>query len=92
LRSIFGVCLQQDILFDDLNPKEYLLYFGKIKGLSSEALLSVVKKLLIEVQLFESGFTASKHLSGGEKRKLCIAIALIGNTEQQIKTFFLLLR
>jgi ATP-binding cassette subfamily A (ABC1) protein 5 len=66
LRSKFGVCLQQDILFDDLNPIEHLLYFGKIKGLSSEALLSVVTKLLIEVQLFESGFTASKYLSGGE--------------------------
>jgi ATP-binding cassette subfamily A (ABC1) protein 5 len=79
LRSMFGVCLQQDILFDDLNAEEHLKFFGAMKGIRNEILNSEVNKLLSEVQLFDDRLTPSKSLSGGQKRKLCIAIALIGN-------------
>jgi ABC-type multidrug transport system ATPase subunit len=34
---------------------------------------------LKSVDLFDSRTTLSKDLSGGQKRKLCIAIALIGD-------------
>ena len=79
LRQMFGVCLQQDILFDELNSEEHLNFFAQIKGVPKESLKSEVIKLLTEVQLFDDRLTASKKLSGGQKRKLCVAIALIGN-------------
>lgn len=52
LRSMFGVCLQQDILFDDLNAQEHLQFFGGMKGipfdkLTSEVLYFIKLKFLI---------------------------------------------
>ena len=79
LRQMFGVCLQQDILFNELNSEEHLTFFAQIKGVPKQSIDLEVNKLLNEVQLFEDRMTASTKLSGGQKRKLCIAIALIGN-------------
>ncbi|XP_054155382.1 cholesterol transporter ABCA5-like [Oppia nitens] len=81
LRKMFGVCLQQDILFDHLNAVEHLEFFAKIKGTDSKQVKSEVIRLLTEVQLYDDRKTPSKKLSGGQKRKLCVAIALIGDSK-----------
>ena len=79
LRSMFGVCLQENILFDELDSEEHLSFFGQMKGLNASSLKKELKELLIDVDLYENRFTSSKDLSGGQKRKLCIAIALIAS-------------
>lgn len=80
LRKMFGVCLQQDILFDELNAEEHLNFFAQIKGVPKQSLELEVNKLLNEVTLNDDRHTPSKKLSGGQKRKLCVAIALIGDS------------
>ena len=41
---------------------------------------SAIDELLRDVLLFEKRHSIASHLSGGEKRKLCVAIALIGSS------------
>eukprot|EP00732_Lithocolla_globosa_P000357 Lithocolla_globosa_v1_NODE_102_length_6350_cov_93.725179.p1 type:complete len:962 gc:universal NODE_102_length_6350_cov_93.725179:3330-445(-) len=74
-----GVCPQHDILWDDLTVEEHLLFYARLKGVSREEESAAVEKSLSSVSLggFRERFPPS--LSGGERRRLSIAIALIGN-------------
>lgn len=81
LRSMMGVCPQHNVLWDDLTVKEHLQYFGGIKGVSPEQLDSVVRTSIQEVGLVEKTNVVSGSLSGGQKRKLSVAIALIGDSK-----------
>lgn len=79
LRTMIGYCPQHNILFDDLTSREHLEYYGVIKGVQQDKLQQEVDSALKHVDLFDQGDTMSKQLSGGQKRKACVAIALIGN-------------
>lgn len=79
IRSMTGVCLQENILLDDLNAKEHFIIFARLKGIPENKIQSEVETMLCDVDLFENKLTPSKNLSGGQKRKLCVGIALIGN-------------
>ncbi|GFT61858.1 ATP-binding cassette sub-family A member 5 [Nephila pilipes] len=76
-----GVCPQENILHDELNPYEHLMLFGRLKGIPSSELKSKVTHLLSSFDLSSSQDTKSKVLSGGQKRKLCVSIAMIGDPE-----------
>ncbi|TPX73229.1 hypothetical protein CcCBS67573_g05503 [Chytriomyces confervae] len=66
-----GVCPQFDILWEDLT--------ARLKGVESGGEASAVEKSLEQVSLTALKHRLSKNLSGGEKRRLSIAIALVGN-------------
>ncbi|CAG8563001.1 1690_t:CDS:2 [Ambispora leptoticha] len=74
-----GVCPQHDILWDDLTVEEHLLFYARLKGIPAKDEPEVVKTALQQVRLEPFAGRLSKGLSGGEKRRLSIAIALIGN-------------
>lgn len=79
IRRMTGVCPQHDILFDDLTPKEHLFFTGALRGISEQTLESEVKKTLKDCDLFEMADQRVKYLSGGQKRKLSVGIAIIGD-------------
>lgn len=79
IRQITGVCPQQNVLFPYLTVKEHLSFFGKTKGLFGSQLCCAIEETLTEVGLSEKADVLSEALSGGMKRKLCLAMALIGN-------------
>ena len=79
-RNTLGICPQHDVLFDELTVKEHLNMFATFKGVS-ENLENEVNKTLIDFQLIENQNNLVKNLSAGEKRKLSIAIALVGGSE-----------
>ncbi|CAK1541868.1 unnamed protein product [Leptosia nina] len=79
IRQMIGVCPQQDVLFDLLSVKEHLKFFAAVKGIPSERIPDEVHKALSEVGLLDQIDVFSKHLSGGQKRRLSIAIAFIGD-------------
>lgn len=79
IRQITGVCPQHNVLFPSLTVSEHLLFFGCIKGLSGSKLHNDVDKVIAEVGLTEKRHVISSALSGGQKRKLSLAIALIGD-------------
>ncbi|KAG9143528.1 hypothetical protein Leryth_015949, partial [Lithospermum erythrorhizon] len=76
-----GVCPQHDIHWDTLSGREHLLFYGRLKNLGGAALHRDVEDLLKQVNLFDGGVAdklAGKY-SGGMKRRLSVAISLIGN-------------
>ena len=62
-----------------MHPQEHLQILGMIKGFSGKDLDDYVDYLmkLIELDLYKE--TQAGNLSGGNKRKLCLGMALIGN-------------
>ncbi|KAJ0173327.1 hypothetical protein K1T71_011503 [Dendrolimus kikuchii] len=79
IRQMIGVCPQQDVLFDLLSVKEHLQFFAAVKGIPRKRISEEIHKALSEVGLLDQAGVFSKHLSGGQKRKLSIAIAFIGD-------------
>lgn len=79
IRQITGVCPQQNVLFPYLTVKEHLVFFGKTKGFYGRKLDTAINDTLTEVGLSEKANVLSEALSGGMKRKLCLAMALIGD-------------
>ncbi|XP_059643934.1 ABC transporter A family member 2-like [Cornus florida] len=79
IRKIIGVCPQFDILWDALSGQEHLHLFASIKGLPPASIISVVQKSLAEVRLVEAAKMRAGSYSGGMKRRLSVAIALIGD-------------
>ena len=56
-----------------------LIFFIFFKGMKENQVSSVVSGILNDIDLMEKRDTLSKQLSGGQKRKLSVGIALIGD-------------
>ena len=80
-REKIGICPQHDVLFNDLNIREHLGMFAVFKGVSSENVENEVNKSVKDFQLEDVQYTIAKNLSAGQRRKLSIAISLIGGSE-----------
>lgn len=78
-RQSMGICPQHDVLFDNLTVLEHLRLFERIKGLRASN--HSLKERAIEVGLGQYLHTKSAALSGGNKRKLSVAIALCGDPQ-----------
>ena len=78
-----AICPQFDCLWDNLTPIEHLYLFGRMKGLSGKELKESVEYFMSTMQLNFFKNTRAKRLSGGNKRKLCVANALIGGPDLQ---------
>lgn len=81
VRQFMGVCPQHDILFDLLTPEEHLEIFCDFKGVSSAEQKKQIGQMLIDVDIAHHKNTIAMNLSGGSRRKLSVAIALIGNSK-----------
>ncbi|XP_066442630.1 ABC-type organic anion transporter ABCA8-like isoform X2 [Eleutherodactylus coqui] len=76
-----GFCPQFDIKFDQLTVRENLELFSKIKGIAARDKVFQVAKVISDLDMkYIQNVQASK-LSGGQRRKLTLAIALLGNPE-----------
>ena len=80
-REKIGICPQHDVLFNDLNIREHLGMFAVFKGVSSENVENEINKTIKDFQLEDVQYTIAKNLSAGQRRKLSIAISLIGGSE-----------
>lgn len=74
-----GVCPQMNVLWDDLTGEEHLYFFGRLKGLTGEQLDRAVRRGLEGVRLWSDREKLSRKYSGGMKRRLAVAIALIAD-------------
>eukprot|EP00245_Coleochaete_scutata_P012781 TRINITY_DN5005_c0_g1_i1.p1 TRINITY_DN5005_c0_g1~~TRINITY_DN5005_c0_g1_i1.p1 ORF type:complete len:1006 (-),score=193.03 TRINITY_DN5005_c0_g1_i1:975-3992(-) len=79
IRRYMGVCPQFDILWNELSGREHLRLFANIKGLPANQIEDEAVELLEKVKLTEAGNMRSSSYSGGMKRRLSVAIALIGD-------------
>ncbi|KAM7436905.1 hypothetical protein ABFA07_013407 [Porites harrisoni] len=81
IRESLGLCPQHNVLFDRLTVKEHLDFFISLKGKFGVEADSEVNEMISDIQLVDKSNTVSSKLSGGMKRKLSCAIALIGGSE-----------
>ena len=72
-----GLCPQEIILWERLTCLEQLLFLGQLYNLSKNDAHKRANQLLEELNLFDKKNTLAKKLSGGMKRRLNIAMALI---------------
>jgi ABC-type multidrug transport system ATPase subunit len=79
IRRMIGVCPQFDILWDALTAKEHVQLFASIKGLPPSTIKSVAEQSLAQVKLSQAANVRAGSYSGGMKRRLSVAIALIGD-------------
>lgn len=81
IRKMLGMCPQHNVLFPELTPKEHLYIFSIFKGLTNKKEIKIkIKEKLQEIDLYPHRNKLSKNLSGGQKRKLSLVIALIGDS------------
>ncbi|KAH7855874.1 hypothetical protein Vadar_029947 [Vaccinium darrowii] len=74
-----GYCPQFDALLEFLTVREHLELYGRIKGVPQYQLKDVVMEKILEFDLLKHVDKPSFALSGGNKRKLSVAIAMIGD-------------
>jgi ABC-type multidrug transport system ATPase subunit len=77
-RSI-GVCPQFDILWHELTVEDHLYFYARLKGVGIDYEDDAVRAALELVQLSKFRTRLVKGLSGGERRRVSIAIALVSN-------------
>lgn len=64
IRSLTGICFQQDVIFPQLTVREHILFFGVVKGMALRKLYKEVPDLIDEVGLKEKINTPAGSLSG----------------------------
>src|SRR5829696_1337821 len=81
IKRLIGVVPQENNLDDELQVKENLLVYGRYYDLPRKLALQRADELLEFVQLTEKAGSKVEQLSGGMKRRLLIARALINDPE-----------
>lgn len=79
--SNIGYMAQSDALYETLTAKENLEFFGKMKGVSGTDLKEEIEYTADVVELAQDLNKRVKNYSGGMKRRLSLAIALLGNPD-----------
>jgi len=78
LQAKIGVCPQDNVLFDLLSVYEHFQLFQSLKN--AEGGKQAIEQLITDLELAEYRDTLAKDLSGGNKRKLQVGLALIGDS------------
>ncbi|VVC36008.1 Hypothetical protein CINCED_3A013120 [Cinara cedri] len=80
-RENLGLCPQHNLLFSYLTSLDHLIFFGMLKGMPLSEARTEGLNLLKLLNILQKKNELVSALSGGMKRKLSLAIALIGNPE-----------
>uniref|UniRef100_A0A8D1DC90 Cholesterol transporter ABCA5 n=1 Tax=Sus scrofa TaxID=9823 RepID=A0A8D1DC90_PIG len=78
-RKMIGICPQLDIHFDVLTVEENLSILASIKGIPANNVIQEVQRVLLDLDMQAIKDNQAKKLSGGQKRKLSLGIAVLGN-------------
>ena len=76
-----GYCPQFDALVDQMTGRETLIMYARLKGIREREIPSMVDNIVKSLSLEDHVNKQTRTYSGGNKRKLSTAIALVGNPE-----------
>lgn len=79
VQSYLGVCFQDNVIINLLSVKEHFVLFGAIRGVPEDTLNECINYFATNMQLTHMLNNRAGDLSGGQKRKLCIGLSLLGN-------------
>ena len=77
VKEQIGVCIQETAIYPYLTAKENLELFGRLYGLNKKVIKESTTKLLGKMALTEDAKRVTAKYSGGMKRRLSLALALI---------------
>ena len=77
IKNQFGYCPQYDAIFEYMTVYENLEFYAKLKGVMQQHIDTLVRAIIFEMRLEEFINKMSGRLSGGNKRKLSVAISMI---------------
>uniref|UniRef100_A0A8C5QZ00 ATP binding cassette subfamily A member 5 n=1 Tax=Leptobrachium leishanense TaxID=445787 RepID=A0A8C5QZ00_9ANUR len=78
-RKITGICQQHDVHFDVLTVEENLSIFAALRGVPEKTKEQEINKILQELDMQVLKHNQVRTLSVGQKRKLSLGIAILGN-------------
>ena len=73
-----GLCPQFDTLVERLSVRENLFFFASIKGLDDNIISEVCYAFMDALNIKKYENKLIQHLSGGNRRKVSLAVALLG--------------
>ena len=79
IREVIGVCPQELALYQELSAVDNLVFFGRMAGLSGKSAREAARENLERVGLQDRAKDKVEKFSGGMKRRVNIAIALMSN-------------
>jgi len=79
VRRSIGVVPQELALYDELSAEENLRFWGEMQGIDSGKLKSEIDEKLALMELQDRAKDRVKTYSGGMKRRLNLAVGLLGN-------------
>ena len=77
-RATMGYCPQFDGLQPNMTAREHLQFYAQVRGVPDELIDQTAEALLTKMSLSKYADRQAGTYSGGNKRKLSVAIALIG--------------
>ena len=77
VRNAIGVVPQDLALYEELNARENLIFWGQMYGLSGSALKTRVEEVLSQIGLVDKAKDRVKTYSGGMKRRVNIGVGLL---------------
>lgn len=78
-RKLLGLCPQFDALMGNLTAREHLQIFAKIRGVPAELVTKLVDRTIRDLDLTLKADECTSGYSGGNKRKLSVALSMIAN-------------
>jgi len=79
IQRLIGICPQFDTLWPELTTLETLLFYTRLKGLAGARAKESALASLASVELSDAKDKRVRELSGGMRRRLSIAISLVGD-------------
>ncbi|XP_050450054.1 uncharacterized protein LOC126850786 isoform X1 [Cataglyphis hispanica] len=76
-----GVCPQDNVLIGTLTPREHMIFYLKLKksGSNNIEMEKNVNEMLASLELGRQEHEPVSRLSGGTRRRLCVALAFLGS-------------
>jgi ABC-2 type transport system ATP-binding protein len=81
IKEQIGVCIQETAIYPYLTGKENMELFGKLYGMNKKSIKERTELLLDKMALTDDAKRVTAKYSGGMKRRLSLALALIHNPQ-----------
>lgn len=81
ISRLTGACPQPSVQFGFLTARENLRLFAQVKGIQPHEVAQEVQRVLRDLEMENIQDILAQHLSGGQKRKLTLGIAFLGDPQ-----------
>jgi ATP-binding cassette, subfamily A (ABC1), member 3 len=79
VRRQIGYCPQYDSIFEWMSVEEHFYFYAVMKGIPNHIRKPLIDSQIKDMSLTNHRYKAAGTLSGGNKRKLSVALATLGN-------------